>query len=459
MNIIILGANTIGISLAETLAQEKNDVTLVDQNQQALEEQANKLDIRTVVGRPSYPSTLEEAGAREKDVMLLAVTDNDEMNMIACRIAAKLFNTPTRICRVRARPYINRRDFFRHDNGSEEILIQPEQMVTEAISRLLHIPEALQVLEFAGGSVVLVAVRILENSLINNQPLTELKKYLRADIDGRVAALFRQGEAIIPEGKTIVRANDEAFFIAAKKHIQPLIRALHPSEKKNKRILIGGGGHIGKRLAQIAEDEYQVRIIEPQQERCQILADELDHAVVICDDASEREVLLGQDIDHVDVYCALTNNDSVNIMSSLLAKNLGARKVITLVNDPDSVDLVHGDTIDIALSPRQFTVSSILSHVRRGGVEQAYSLRRGAAEAMEIELSARARYSRVVGQTVDKLPLPSSVTVGAIVRNQNVIIAHRETRLERHDHIILFLSEKKDLRSVERLFQAELASA
>lgn len=457
MQIIILGANTIGVSLAETLSRERNSITLVDEDHSALEEQSSKLDIRTVVGRPSYPNVLESAGATEA-TMLLAVTDSDEMNMIACRVAAKLFQTPTRICRVRARPYMKRPELFRHHQGGEEIIIQPEQLVTEAIDRLLHIPEALQVLEFADGSVVLVAVRILKNSLINNKPLKVLKDYLHADIDGRVAALFRQGEAIIPEGTTVVKEGDEAFFIAAKEHIQPLIRALHPSEKRNKRVTIGGGGHIGKRLAQTIEKEYLVRVVESRPERCRVLAETLNHAVVIQDSASDRQALLREDIQRTDVYCALTNNDSVNIMSSILAKNLGARKVITLINDPACVDLVHGDIIDIALSPRQFTVSSILRHVRRGGVAKVHSLRRGAAEAMEIVLHGDAQHSQIIGRTIEELPLPPSTTVGAIIRDSQVIIAHRLTRLKAEDHIIMFVADEQHIPQVEHLFQAEFGS-
>ena len=458
MEIVILGANTIGVALAETLAREENSIVLVDENSAVLEEQSARLDIGTVHGVVSYPNVLRRANPDKKADMLVAVTDSDETNIVACRVAALLFPKLTRICRIRARPYIKYPQLFSdhssHHNNGKDILIQPEDLVTQAIERLLHIPEALQVLEFAGGSTVLVAVRILQNSLINNKPLYELKTFLKDDIEGRVAALFRGGEPIIPEGKTVVKAGDEAFFIAAKEHIQALIRALHPSEKRNKRIIIGGGGHIGKRLAQRIEKKYNVQIIESRSERCAVLAEELNSAVVIQDSASDREALEREDIKHADVYCALTNNDSVNIMSSILAKDLGARKTITLINDPECVDLIHGDIIDVALSPRQFTVSSILSHVRGGDVATVHSLRRGAAEALEIVLDNPNNHRRIIGQTVEQLSLPAGTTIGAIIRDQKVIIAHRETRLEAEDHIIMFLADKRNLSAVEKLFHA-----
>lgn len=454
MHIIIIGANTVGIALAETLSNESNSITLVDENANLLNELSGKLDIRTVVGRGAYPNVLKKADAKDANI-LLAVTHSDEINMMACRCAAKIFGTPTRICRIRARPYIQNPILFQHSAGNPEILIQPEQLVTEAIEQLLQIPEALQVLHFADKKVVLVAVRILKDSPINDKPLKTLSQYLKNGIDGRVAALFRAGKAIIPEGGTIIKEGDEAFFIAAKEHIQPLISALHREERPSKRIIIGGGGHIGKRLAQSIEKQYSTAIIEPLKERCNLLANVLDKTIIINDSASDREVLEREHIDRADVYCAVTNNDSVNIMSSILAKNLGAKKVITLLNDPACVDLVHGDDIDIALSPRQFTISSILRHVRPGPVSQVHSLRRGAAEAMDIILSDNAKHSKIIGTTVAELPLPSSATIGAIIRNKKVIIAHSYTPLQANDHIIMFLADKEQLPQLQKLFRAE----
>lgn len=458
MRILILGANPVGVSLTENLAHEKNDVTLVDQNAELLDNLREKMDIRTICGHPSHPTVLADAAAEDADI-LLAVTDNDELNMTACHVAARLFTTPTRICRLRSRAYMDRPELFFHGETRPDILIHPEQLVTEAIARLLRFPEALQVIDFAGGRVVLVAVRVTHGSPLEGHVLRELPQHIPRGTDGRVAALFRRGRAIIPEGETVIEAGDEAFFIAAREHIRPLLGALHPEDRPSRRVILGGGGNIGGRLALHIENDCKVRVIEPRMERCRELAELLTRTVVIHGSASERELLQQEEIHRADVYCALTNDDATNIMSSLLAKNLGAHRVISLINDASFADLVHGDGIDIAVSPRQITTNSILAHVRRGEVAMAHSLRRGAAEALELVVHGEHSRSKVVGRTVEDLPLPPAASIGSIVRNEEeVVIPHRNTRIENGDHIVLFLADKRQLAAVERLFQASFDS-
>ncbi len=453
MKIIILGVNQVGESLAENLARE-NDVTLVDTDSERLDSLRSRLDIRTVVGHPAHPAVLADAGAKEAE-LLLAVTGNDEINIVACQVAYTLFQMPTRIGRFRSRAYLDRDDLFGDKAVPVNVRIYPEQLVTEAICRLLDFPEALQVLDFADGRVKLVAVRVLPDSPLSGHELRDLPHYMPNGTDGRVAAIFRSGQAIVPQGDTAVAAGDEVFFIAAQQHIRPLLHALHPMDPPSRRIIIGGGGNIGERLAAAIEKDHQVTVVEPLLERCEQLSETLDRAVVLHGSATDRELLLQENIGTADVFCALTNNDAVNIMSSLIAKNLGVRKVITIINDIGHVDLLHGEEIDIALSPRQFTISSILTHVRRGDLSTVHSLRRDAAEAMELVVHGDYRSSQVVGKTIADLPIPETATIGAIVRGEEVIIAHRDIRIATDDHLILFLTDRSGIGKVETLFQAD----
>jgi len=453
MKIIILGVNQVGESLAENLARE-NEVTLVDADSASLDSLRTHLDIRTVTGHPAHPAVLADAGAEDAD-LLLAVTGNDEINIVACQVAYTLFRVPTRIGRFRSRAYLDRDDLFDDKAVPVNVRIYPEQLVTEAICRLLEFPEALQVLDFADGRVELVAVRVLKDSPLAGHELRDLPHYMPDGTDGRVAAIFRSGKAIVPQGDTAVTIGDEVFFIAARQHIRSLLHALHPMDPPSRRIIIGGGGNIGERLAAAIEKDHQVTVVETLRARCEQLSETLDRAVVLHGSTTDRDLLQHENIHTADVFCALTNDDAVNIMSSLVAKDLGVRKVITIINDIGHADLLHGEEIDIALSPRQFTISSILTHMRRGDLSAVHSLRRGAAEAMELVVHGDHRSSQVVGKTVAELPMPEAATIGAIVRGEEVIIAHRNVRIETDDHLILFLAERSCVGEVETLFQAD----
>ena len=462
MQIIILGANPVGASLAENLAGEKNSIILVDSDEQLLDQLREQLDIQTIIGSPAHPEVLARAEPENAN-MLLAVTDNEEVNMVACFVAEKLFNIPTRICRIHSAGYRKHPELFRHPHRSGEILINPEQLVTDAIVRLLDYPETLQVSEFAEGRVVLAALEVGSNSPLTGQTLNTLPQHCPEGVDGRVAALFRKGLPIIPQGNTQIAAGDEAFFIAAKEHIRPLIRSMHAADPVCHRVFLAGGGNIGMQLAKAIENRFNVTIIEASQARCNFLAGNLSRTLVIHGSATEHDLLKQENASSADAFCALTNDDSVNIMSSMLANRLGVGRTIALVNNPDFVDLAHDNRINVALSPRQFTISSILSHVRRGEVTAVASLRRGAAEVMEIVLHGNTNSANItgksgtaiVGKSVGELPLPDSATVGTIVRDQQVIVPHRHVVMQDNDHIILFLADKRQVPAVERLFQAE----
>lgn len=454
MKIIILGAGQVGGTLAEHLAGEANDITIVDTDAERLRKLGDRLDIRTIVGKASFPTVLRQAGADDAD-MLVAVTNSDETNMIACQVAFTLFHTPTKIARVRESAYLIRSDLFNNEAIPVDVLISPEQVVTNYIRRLIEYPGALQVIDFAQGKVQLVAVKAYYGGPLVGQELRQIREHM-PNVETRVAAIFRRDRPIIPKGDTVIEADDEVFFIAAKGHIRAVMSELRRLEDTYKRIIIAGGGNIGERLAEAIENRYQVKIIEMNPLRCRHLSDSLDNCVILQGSASDRELLMEENIGETDIFLALTNDDEANIMSSLLAKRLGARKVMGIINNPAYVDLVQGGEIDVAISPQLATIGSLLTHVRRGDIVSAHSLRRGAAEAIEIVAHGDKGSSKVVGRAIKEIPLPQGTTIGAVVRDETVIIANDSTVIESNDHVILFLVDKHCVREVERLFQAGL---
>jgi trk system potassium uptake protein TrkA len=454
MKIIILGAGQVGATLAENLANEANDITVIDSDGQRLRELQDRLDIRTVQGRGSYPTILRQAGAEDAD-MLIAVTNSDETNMVACQVAYSLFKTPSKISRVRANAYLARKELFGETGFAVDVLISPEQVVTEHITRLIEYPGALQVLEFSKGLVRLVAIRATKGGPLVGHELAFLRSHM-PETDTRVAAIFRKDRPIIPQGSTVIEDGDEVFFIAGTDHIRKVMSELQPLEKAYKRIFICGGGNIGQRLARTLEGRVQVKLLERDRERCVMLSESLRKTIVLEGNAANKEILLEENIEKVDVFCAVTNDDEANIMASLLAKRLGARKVLTLINNPDYVDLIQGGEIDVAISPQQTTIGSLLTHVRKGDVVNVHALRRGAAEAIEAIAHGDHKSSKVVGKRLDEISLPEGTTIGAIVRRNEVLIAHDHLRVQPDDHVILFLVDKSRIRDVERLFQVGL---
>ncbi len=451
MKIIILGANQIGSPLAETLANEANDITVVDPDEDKLRELKDRIDIGTVTGMASHPDVLERAGGEDAD-MLIAVTDSDEINMVACRVAYSLFQTPKKICRLRHTAYLEQDKLFGKHGLAVDVVISPELIVSNYITRLIELPGALQVLDFADGKAQLVAVKAHYGGPLVGQELRLLRQHMPS-IETRVAAIFRRDRPIIPEGSTVIEADDEVFFIAAHNNIRAVISELRRMDKPYKRVMVAGGGNIGMRLVQNIEKRYQVKLIERNAKRCVYLSEHLTKTIVLHGESSQRELLIEENIEDTDVFLALTNDDEANIMSSMLAKRLGARKVMALINNPAYVDLVQGGEIDIAISPQQATIGSLLAHVRRGDVVSVHSLRRGAAEAMEAIAHGDQHSSKVVGKTIEDVALPEGTTIGAIVRNEEVLIAHDDLVIESDDHIILFLVDRKKIPEVERLFQ------
>lgn len=451
MKIIILGAGQVGSSLANNLASEANDITVVDVDSQLLHDLQDRLDLRTIKGRASHPDVLQRAGAEDAD-MIIAVTNSDETNIVACQVAYTLFHTPTKIARVRSQAYLEYPELFTQEAMPVDVIISPEQLVTDYVHRLIEHPGALQVLDFSGGRVQLVAVKAFYGGPLVGHELKTLRDHMPG-VQSRVAAIYRRGRAINPEGNTVIEADDEVFFIAAKKDIRAVMSELRRLEKPVKRVIIAGGGNIGKRLAKALEHRYQVKLIDHNAKRTRAISEELENTIVLQGDAADEELLLEENIEQTDVFCALTNDDEVNILSAMLAKRLGARKTMALINRAAYVDLVESGDIDIAISPPQATIGSLLAHVRRGDVVMVHSLRRGAAEAIEAIAHGDAASSKVVGRAIDEIKLPQGTTIGAIVRGDEVLIAHHDTVIEAEDHVLLFVVDKKRIPEVERLFQ------
>jgi trk system potassium uptake protein TrkA len=452
MKIIILGAGQVGTSVASNLASEANDITVIDQDESLLRDLQDRLDLRAVHGYAAYPDVLMRAGIEDAD-MIIAVTNSDETNMVACQVAWTLFRTPTKIARVRSQHFLDHPELFGQQGLHIDLLISPEKLVTEYILRLIQHPGALQVLDFAGGRARLVAVRAYYGGPLVGHQLRELNEHLPGTTEARVAAIYRKDRAIQPEGHTVIEADDEVFFIAAAANIRQVMNELRQAEKAFRRIIIAGGGNIGKRLARALESDYRVKVIESSLDRARAIAEDLERTIVLHGDGADEDLLLEENIEDTDVFCALTNDDEANVLAAMLAKRLGARKVMALINRAAYVDLVQSGPIDIAISPQQATIGTLLTHVRRGDVAAVHALRRGAAEAMEAVAHGDSTSSKVVGRHVEDIKLPAGASIGAIVRGEEVIMAHHDTAIEPEDHVILFLMDKSKIGEVERLFQ------
>jgi trk system potassium uptake protein TrkA len=471
MKVIILGAGQVGASVAEGLVSEENDITIVDRDAARLAELQDRLDLRTIVGDAATPSVLRQAGADDAD-MLIAVTQSDHANLVACKLAHSVFNVPTRVARLRSKDFLEDATLLSAENFAVDFALCPEQVITDYIKRLIEFPEALQVLNFARQRVSLVAVRAYEGGLLVGKPIKEMRKLLPLGMDARIAAIFRHDQAIFPEGDTVVEAGDEVFLLAAAEHIRPVLRQLRRMSSPVERIMIAGGGNIGLRVAKKLENRYEIKLIEGRRERAEHLANELDKTLVLLGDATDEDLLEEENIAEMDLFLALTNDEEDNIMAGSLAKRMGCKRVVALINRRAYAEMIEGGPIDIGISPAQVSIGTLLAHVRQGDVAEVHSLRRGAAEALEIVAHGDAKTSKVIGKRIDQIDWPHGVTVAALVRNFDqavvvgqtddwtsitrhgeVVIAHHDTVIQPDDHVIVFCTRKKLVKKVEKLFQ------
>jgi trk system potassium uptake protein TrkA len=475
MKIVILGAGRVGESVAESLVSERNDITVIDTDPTRLAELQERLDLRGVVGNGIQPSVLRDAGIEDAD-MLIACAPLDETNLVVCKVAHDIFGVPTTIARIRSPEFEAGSPLLNKTGFAVDAVICPEQSVTAYIGKLIEYPEALQVLEFADGLVSLIAVRAIAGGPLVQHSLAEIPD-LVPGVDMRIVAIYRLDQALTPlDGSTRIEAGDEVFVLAATEHIRTVLGALRRIDVRPvKRLMIAGGGKVGLRLARQLQDDYQLKIIEGSDKRCQYLATELPPSVLVLQGDSTDEDLLGdENVDQMDLFLALTSDDEDNIMSCLLAKRLGARRVLALINRRAYADLVQGTQIDIAISPAHAVIGELLAYVRRGDVEAVHSLRRGAAEALEAIVRGDRKTCRMAGRRIDEVGLPAGAQVGAIVRGLHrsdgskidaeqrsqggqdqpqVIMAHHDTVVQPNDHVIIFVPKKRMVREVEKLFQ------
>jgi trk system potassium uptake protein TrkA len=464
MKIIILGAGRVGTSVAESLVSEANDITVIDSDAARVADLQGRYDLRGLVGNATQPSLLREAGAADAD-LLIAVTAVDEVNLVACKIAAEVFNVPTRIARVRNTELQQHPKLLGDDGFRVSHIIWPEQSVTDLLLRLIEFPEALQVLDFADGKVGLIAVRIYAGGPLVSHPIQDLRKHVPS-VDARIVAIFRSGRSIACEGGTLIQPGDEVFFLAASQNIRAVMRELRRLDKPVRRLIIAGGGNIGLRLARALDTgegidwgaKFNIKIIERNKRRCEQLSHQVSSDVLVLNgDATDEDLLRDEGVGETDLFMALTNDDENNIMSALLAKRMGARRTIALINRKSYGELMQGGQIDIAISPSHATLSNLLRHVRRGDVVAAHSLRHGAAEALEIVAHGDASSSRVVGRRIEQIELPKASTIGAVLRGEGetarVLIAHHDTVIESEDHVLVFVANKRMIPKLEKLFQ------
>lgn len=454
MKIIVLGAGQVGSTVAQSLAGEDNDVTVVDTNPARLQALGDQADLKTITGPASYPEVLRAAGAEDCD-MIIAATNSDETNIVAIQIAYTLYRTPAKIARIRSREYTRETNLFKHEHIPIDVIISPEQLITDHVRRIIEHPGAIQVVDFARGAVRLVGVEVKRGAPMVGLTLANLPDLL-GDFETRVVAVYRGEDVIIPTGSTLIREEDIVFFLGERQHTANIMSQFHHEVEPCKRVMIAGGGNIGQLLAQKLERHYRVKIIEAREERAMELASHLTSTMVLYGDVANQEMLIEEGIQQMDVFCALTNDDEANILSAMLAKRMGARKIMSLINRPAYVDLVERDIIDVAISPQQITIGALLTLIRRGDVVAVHSLRRGSAEALEGVVHGDRETSLLVGRTIGEIKLPSSANIGVVVRGKQVLVGHHDLVIEPEDHLIVLITDKRQIVDVEKLFQVSV---
>lgn len=459
MNILILGAGQVGSSLTEVLAKQNNSVTVVDLDNTNLQKLQDRFDIRTVNGQASNPDVLIQAGLEDTDI-LIAATQRDDTNILACQIAHILHKTPTKIARIRDDSYLKHPELFDQEKNSDAIpidsLISPETLVKDYIMQLIEYPGALQVVDFADGKVRIVAIRSKAGSMLVGKEIREIKHHLPKKIQTRIIAIYRHGEVVMPTGNTIIMENDEVFFLATPEDIPTIVHELRNDKiNPSRNILIAGGGNIGFNLAKELEKQHQVKVIDRDISRARFIAESLDDAIIIHGDVADKSLLTEENIDEIDLFIAVTNSDEANIISGMLAKKLGVKRVISLVNNQSYIDLIHLNSIDIAISAHQITTSHLLHYMREGDTVKVSTLRRGAAEAVEVIVHGSENSSKIIGKKIGDINWPANITIGCIIREEEVIIAHRDIIIEAEDHVVLFLTDPSKSEEVTNFFSTK----
>lgn len=455
MRIIILGTTHISETLVEILSKEEHDVVLIDTNAQKLRELQDKYDIQTVEGYGSYPDILSLAQAEDTELMI-AVSDNDEVNMLACQVAYSLFHIPLKMAKIRSKNYVTYPTLFGNEALSIDVIISPESLVTDHITRIIQHPGTHQVADFADGEVQLIHITLSRDSPLRGKTLIFAREVL-AELKAYLIAIYRRGKYIDLTNTSLMEMDDEVFCIGHRLHIHHVIGQFRRMDRDNHSVIIAGGGNIGSRLALALEYHYRVKVIEQNEAVAHRLSTQLNRTLVMHGNASDEELLSSESIDSTDVFCAVSNDDEANIISCLQAKRLGAKQAIALITQSAYIHIVEESQIDVIVSPQQVAMSSILKHIRRGDSVTVHSLRHGDVEAVEMIAHGDHKTSAIVGRELSYLNKKSGLCVAAIIRHGAFLLPRDDLPIESQDHVILFISDKKRIKDVERFFQVKVA--
>ncbi len=449
MKILILGAGRVGSSLASTLSKQQYEVSVIDLSKDKLQRLQEDFDLAIEVGHGSYPSTLKKAGADEETI-LLAVTNSDECNITSCQIAKSKFNVKKTICRLSNASYLDSLDAFGDNNI--DIAISPENEVTEHLVDLIKHPGAEQIESFANGSIKVVSVKAKKDGMLVNRELKSIKSDM-PDTNTFVPAIYRKGKPLIPDGKTIIKENDEIYFLAAESDIDSVVQEMRLQDNSSSRMMIVGGGKIGFALAKTLEEDYKIKVIDPSDDRCEVISNQLNRTIVLKGEGSDEELLKSENIENIDIFCALTNDDETNIMSAFLAKKLGAKKTIIIVNNYTYINILPKNFVDIALSPQRLTVSMVLQHLAKGDVPQEVMLKmQSGAEAIEGIIHKNKFTKNFFDRAISEIPLPDNCVIAAVIRQDKIFMHSKKLLLKPDDKVIVFILGKTDKEQIENLF-------
>ena len=454
MRIIILGAGQIGETLARNLVSEDNDIVLIDQDATILNDIRSHIDVQTIVGNAASPNILLEAGIEQTD-LVIAVTANDEINMLACLFATKIFQIPRTIARIRSHDYHEFPELFNKKIIPIQTIIYPTHAVVQHIIRLIKYPDFTQILSFSQDKICLVTFDVRPDDWVNGKTIAEIRHQI-ADNQINIVALFNNKTAIFFDEAYLITEKDKILFISYTDNLYTLLTQLKRPPKHNSRIMLAGGGRIGGELAKHLESDYQIKLIEKSPEKVAKNAAQLNKTLVIEGDVSDRELLINENIEDIDMFCAITDHDETNIMASLQAKYLGAKYAMALVNHENYIDLIDDSVIDTALSPQTITIGSILSKIRHGNMVRVHRLQEEEAEAIELVVEGSDTTSAIIGRPISEIELPPGCIVAGVVRNKKLHFAQSNLLLAPQDHVVLLLLQQKYIHQLEALFAVNL---
>ena len=453
MNIIICGAGRVGETIAKLLAEQNHSITIIDQSSEDIQKINESLDVKAIVGKATYPSILEKANASEAD-MIIAVTKNDEINMMICQMAFSVFNIQKKIARIRSKDYLDPKlsQIYNKENLPIDVIISPEIEIAKSIQRKLEAPGALDNVNFAENKIRLLEILIDENCKLINTPLGKLTSNF-PDLEANILGVIREDKFLILKKNDVLLKNDKAYVVINSAHMQKTLLAFGHTEKISSKILIIGGGNIGLNLAKNIEQSFEsarIKIIEKDKERAELIANELNNSIIINGNGLDEDVLEEANLEEIETVLALTNDDEDNLMVSVLVEKFSKdKRTMALINKPNYSLLQSSLKIDDLIDPRMNTVSSILKHIHKGTIENAYTISNGEYEVIEAEIIET---SELLSQELKNLNLPEEIRVGAVLRDKKVIIPGSSFTFKKDDKVV-FIAKKDSISFVENIFR------